>query len=210
MGNRVLWDIKSRQRTCTLSGHENAVFGLAFNGDGTVLATGSQDDTVRFWDPRTCRMTELFAHYSDTVFTVAFSPDGASLVTGNRDSLIRVHRLDDPADPVVLSGHTAAVVNLEFADSHTLVSASRDGTARLWNTGDGGLHTVLRGHTAAVQYAALVRGNLLTAGLDGAVRAWNLDVNAVIARACSVLRPVNPARWKVLTPDPPALDACPD
>ncbi|HYT92885.1 MAG TPA: WD40 repeat domain-containing protein [Gemmataceae bacterium] len=34
----------------TLKGHTKEVRALAFNADGTLLATGGNDQTVRLWD----------------------------------------------------------------------------------------------------------------------------------------------------------------
>jgi hypothetical protein len=36
-----------------LTGHTGAVGAMAFTSDGTVLATGAEDGTVRLWNPRT-------------------------------------------------------------------------------------------------------------------------------------------------------------
>jgi WD40 repeat protein len=36
-----------------LTGHTGAVGAMAFAPDGTMLATGADDGTVRLWDPRT-------------------------------------------------------------------------------------------------------------------------------------------------------------
>jgi WD40 repeat protein len=45
-----LWDVATSKRVARLTGHEGKVRCLAFSPDGTRLASGSYDQTVRLWD----------------------------------------------------------------------------------------------------------------------------------------------------------------
>lgn len=45
-----LLDAMTGTRIGSLSGHEAAIYGLAFNGDGRRLASASADGAVRIWD----------------------------------------------------------------------------------------------------------------------------------------------------------------
>jgi WD40 repeat protein len=61
--------------------HDDTVTVVAFSPDGTRIATGSQDCTVRMWDSTTGLEQFRLSTFDLSVGTVVFSPDGALLAT---------------------------------------------------------------------------------------------------------------------------------
>ena len=86
-----------------LNGHGGSVTSIVFSSDGSILASGSDDGTIRLWEVvfeesrgYTSRKEEIvsFSHKSTLehsgVTSIAFSPDGNMLASGSKDGTIRL------------------------------------------------------------------------------------------------------------------------
>jgi eukaryotic-like serine/threonine-protein kinase len=71
-----------------LLGHKDFVSGLAYPPDGTTLATGSIDGTIRLWDTASGALRATLPGHMQETTDVAFSPDGRTLASiGKGESL---------------------------------------------------------------------------------------------------------------------------
>jgi WD40 repeat protein len=113
----ILWDTATGQpHGQPLTGHTDTVRGVAFSPDGTLLATTSDDQTVRLWDTATGQPHgQPLTGHTGPVYSVAFSPDGTLLATASAD---RTARLWDTATGQPhgqpLTDHTNTVWGVAF------------------------------------------------------------------------------------------------
>src|SRR5438552_12430957 len=65
----------------SLKGHDGAVRCVAYSPDGRMLASGSDDSTIKLWDVATGKGRATLKGHDDAVQSMAFSPDGRTLAS---------------------------------------------------------------------------------------------------------------------------------
>ena len=69
-----------------LTGHNRFVVSVAYSPDGSTIASGSGDQTVRLWDATTGTLKNTLTGHSSTVYSVAYSPDGNTVASVSYDN----------------------------------------------------------------------------------------------------------------------------
>jgi WD40 repeat protein/class 3 adenylate cyclase len=218
-GEVQLWEVESRRRVGAIVPGGGSVLSVAFNADGTLLATGSYFGRLDLWDTAT-----LAAHgdpmtvADDGVLAVAFDASGQLVAGGGAIGPARVWRLDDqrPAFPP-LSGHTGPVTGTVFDPTGSfLATTTLFGATRLWDPATGlaygdELVTSTRPDslTASIDLPFLGLGNafspdgklLAVAGVETFAMLWSTDPAVWRERACAVVgRNLTREEWNLYLP----------
>ncbi|WP_333738133.1 trypsin-like peptidase domain-containing protein, partial [Streptomyces sp. IBSBF 2806] len=151
---RAVWAIGApHAEDIVLDGHTDWINALCAVpvGDQTLLASASNDGTIRLWNTETGETVRVLAGHTGPVRALAWVPNGAQklLASAGSDGTIRLWHPLTGTTMRVLAGHTAflnALCTVSIGDQTLLASASNDGTIRLWNTETGETVRVLAGH----------------------------------------------------------------
>ncbi|MFG2555903.1 AAA family ATPase [Streptomyces sp. NPDC048581] len=182
---RAVWAVGApHAEDIVLEGHTGWINALCAVqvGQQTLLASASNDHTIRLWNIDTGETVRVLAGHTGPVRALAGCPGGghALLASAGSDHTIRLWHPLTGTTVRLLPGHTAyinALCAVEAGQQTLLASASNDHTIRLWDPATGELVRVLAAHTGSVRaLACCVSGGqtlLASAGADGTIRLWD-------------------------------------
>ena len=220
-GEVQLWDVHSRTRVGrAIAPGGGSVLSVAFNRDGTLLATASYFGRLDLWDVSSQAGHGKPMRVTDDGFpSVAFDPTGGLVAAGGAIGPVRVWRVADqrPAFPP-LAGHTGPVTGSAFDPTGSfLATTSPHGGTRLWDPATGlgyddelvssARPGSLVSHIDLPPFLGLRNafspdGKLLAvAGVETLAMLWDVDPAVWRQRACAIVgRNLTREEWKLFLP----------
>ena len=205
------WDIKKGELLSRWNDKDNKSLVTCIarsKSDPDVFAVGYSDGSVRLWDAQTNNILVKFDGHRSAVTCLAFDKSGLKLASGSRDTDIIVWDVVKEQGVVRLRGHKEQITGLEFlqptspaaaeesAEAGVLpndvvsdgfvVSTSKDALIKVWDVASQyciETHvTQSNGECWALAIDAN-QGCCITAGNDGELRVWMLDMEGLRAHS---------------------------
>ncbi|KAG5189907.1 WD40-repeat-containing domain protein [Tribonema minus] len=165
--------------TMLLTGHEAAVYSVAFDPKGAHLASGSFDKTIMLWDvfgEGSCNYNVLSGH-RNAVMQVQWSADGAYIGSASADRTAALWDAGKGTRKRLYKGHTKVVnsVSMSRTQKNLMATGSDDCTVRLWDARE---RREVMTFTTLYQVTAVEMGLgdlvVFSGGIDNNIRVWDL------------------------------------
>ncbi|RYP09775.1 hypothetical protein DL765_008331 [Monosporascus sp. GIB2] len=160
----------------TLEGHKDSVLSVAFSHDSKLLASGSDDWTIKIWDTATGSLQQTLEGHEDWVMSVAFSHNSKLLASGSNNGTINIWDTATGSLQQTLEGHKDWVLSVAFShNSKLLASGSNNGTINIWDPATGSLQQTLEGHKDWVLSVVFSHNSKLLASgsKDKTIKIWD-------------------------------------
>jgi WD40 repeat protein len=180
-GDVLLWNIATGELLKKLVGHTGNILDVAFQRQGTLLASSSLDSTIKLWDLTTGECILTLAEHTQLIWSVAFNALGTQLVSSSFDTSIKLWDVKTGCCLSTMQAHSrAADEGLFSPDGRFIVSASQDSTVRIWTSvrpNDWQCTKVLQGHQNSIWAIAFNSTGkiLVSSDHDGVLKFWDLE-----------------------------------
>jgi WD40 repeat protein len=202
-----VWEIDARREAGLLRGHTNFVTGLAWSPNASVLASASQDGTVRLWDSTSLTQRAVLES-GQPLGCLTWSPDGHQLAVGSYTG--DVHLWDATTQEVLKTWSTDTadndrddIISIAWSpDGQTIASGDLEGNIYLWDVTTGQARLVLTEQNPS-EHARDVNGltwspdsNILaSAHPDGQIQLWDSATGQMLRAVAAHNPPASDVAW---------------
>ena len=138
MGEVQVWDVAKRKLMLSVPVTFDTLYGASWSPDGTKIAFGCADNSVRAIDAKTGEQVLFQGSHSDWVLDTVFSTDGSHLVSVGRDRTAKLTEVETQRfidnitsiTPGALKGGILAVARHPKRDE--IVVGGSDGTPKIY------------------------------------------------------------------------------
>jgi U3 small nucleolar RNA-associated protein 13 len=166
----------------SIRGHEKDINIISIAPNDSIVASGSQDKTVKLWNATDLTLKATLKGHRRGVWDCQFSPIDRVVATASGDKTIKLWTLSDYSCVRTFQGHLSSVLRVRFLSTGLqLVSSGADGLIKLWTIRTNECEATLDGHSDKVWAMDLSYGGsksrtkdlLVSGGADSRIVVWD-------------------------------------
>eukprot|EP00548_Thalassiothrix_antarctica_P013995 CAMPEP_0194166932 /NCGR_PEP_ID=MMETSP0154-20130528/2403_1 /TAXON_ID=1049557 /ORGANISM="Thalassiothrix antarctica, Strain L6-D1" /LENGTH=960 /DNA_ID=CAMNT_0038877747 /DNA_START=19 /DNA_END=2901 /DNA_ORIENTATION=+ len=160
---------------CSARAHEKDINILCVAPNDSLIATGSQDKTVKLWAANSLDLSATLKGHRRGVWDCQFSSYDKVIATSSGDQTVKLWSLSDYSCVRTFQGHAASVLRVRFLSGGLqLVSAGADGLLKLWTIRTTECEATIDAHEDKVWALDIsVDGKkLVSGGADSKIVVW--------------------------------------
>jgi WD40 repeat protein len=171
-----IWDTQTGQIAFSFQAHDQ-VTSLAYNREGTYLATGGADGSLRLWDTANNRLLLQPAAFGGSITNISWLKDSTQRLLASSDGDFLIRLVDMNAKGATFKsfkGHGASITGAVYIpNSRNFASASKDRNVIVWDIREGNALSVLTQNAPVNAVQPSPDGKTLAVGLStGEIRLY--------------------------------------
>jgi WD40 repeat protein len=174
-----LFQISDYQLKYVFKGHTDWVRSIAFSQNNQIIASGSEDYTIRMWNIGTHQCIKTLRGHTNRVWFIVFSPDGRTIISASDDNTTKLWDVDTGECLETYEGYGGRAWSLNFSTGHYIVANPvNNKDIKISNLTTGKIFGILE---KAFEKEGLVvfnqQGTMLASSNGSTIKLWNIDGN---------------------------------
>ena len=158
----------------SIRAHEKDINIVSVAPNDSLIATGSQDKTVKLWKASDLSLHGTLKGHKRGVWDCQFSQHDRVLATGSGDRTVKLWSIADCSCVRTFQGHMSSVLRVRFLGTGLqLVSSGSDGLIKLWTIRTNECESTIDAHDDKIWALDLSQtGTLFSGGADSKIAVW--------------------------------------